>query len=71
MPISVLSQSTIAKILGVSSYTFEPSIGRNSIGVVDFYIGCLNIKPIKIETIYGNESNGDYYYLRKFVKNKD
>ena len=54
----------------LSSYTFEPSIERNSIGVVDFNIGCLNIKPIKIETIYGNESNGDYYYLRKFLKSK-
>ena len=53
------------------SYTFEPSIGRNSIGVVVFHIGCLNIKPIKIETIYGDDSNGDYYYLRRFVKSKD
>ena len=53
------------------SWTFEPSISRNTTGIVVFNIGCLNIKPIKIETIYGNETNGDYYYLRKFVKSKD
>ena len=55
------------------SWTFEPSLDRNSSSKVvrQFNIGCLNIKPIKIETIYGSETNGDYYYLRKFVKSKD
>ena len=55
------------------SWTFEPSIDKNSSSkiVTQFNIGCINIKPTKIETIYGSETNGDYYYLRKFVKNKE
>jgi hypothetical protein len=59
----------------LSSYTFEPKLSKGSFSSIDgnliFNIGCINIKPIKIETIYGSETNGDYYYLRIHDKNKE
>lgn len=55
----------------LSSYTFEPSISKNISNILEYNIGCLNIKPIKIEIIHGNEQNGDYFYLRKFEENND
>lgn len=50
------------------SWTFEPVISENTIGFknIHYNIGCLNIKPTKIELISGNEKNGDYYYTRIF-----
>lgn len=55
------------------SWTFEPDVSKSEIGTetIKYNIGCLNIKPIKIEKIIGDEHNGDYYRLRKFVKSKD
>ena len=57
----------------LQSWTFEPSIDKKSSSkiVTQFNIGCINIKPTKIETIYGSETIGDYYYLRIHDKNKE
>ena len=49
------------------SWTFEPNVSKENLintETLNFNIGCLNIKPIKIEKINGNEHDGDYYYLR-------
>jgi hypothetical protein len=48
------------------SWTFEPDISKSEIGTetLKFNIGCLNLKPIKIEKINGDKSDGDYYKLR-------
>ena len=49
------------------SWTFEPEISKSEIGTetLKFNIGCLNMKPIKIEKITGDKDDGDYYKLRK------